>query len=332
MVQVVARVVREAGAKERELRSTGIHVLVAIGTLAAQQALIELATQLPEKSDRERVVSSLQTAALGEGNEAAADLFEQFLAGQQGSPDLAAYARAAFAKALPHCADRLDALAARPDGILKAKAAAEIARLKALDPAVPYLDLSRLERWKKDRLYDLDQRIEQDRRAVQGKRRPDPGLTERLRATTALRGRVAGMRLLDLGVEALGEYYDATAQNAAAVRAVVANKDLAEALSDLPTIAVERTEGFVDRKGELHVDGVTNSSIDLGRLAFGFFSMASAQSAVDAVRAREIAQRNAGMLRSLSEPTRETIRRRYVERISKDARVQAARSKRGSGE
>lgn len=325
--QAVAQVLLAADDKDDDTLSAGMTALRDMESAAAYRTMGELAKTLRTPARRHSPVGLLCDAALAKGQVGAVSVFDALLVPDPTHPDVAPYAATTLAKSIPYHPEHLEELAALPAGGVQAKAAAEVQRLKAL-ANLPIIDTARLDRWKTEKVQHLESELRDYRERAARDRRNQAIYASWIRATGAYLARIRSMPLLDLGVETLGEYYDATAQSSKAVQAVATCNELADACKDLPTLTGEHVEGFVDRRGEFHVDGRSEWSIDLGAIASGLFASASAMQAVDAVRAREIARTDRGLLACLTEPTLDAIRAKYVARLASNPKIQAVRAAR----
>lgn len=280
-------------------------VLVASAAAFAQseQDVADLATRVRDRGDAKAVVE-LDRAAAGTGKVAERARWEQKYI-------------------LEHAPDQLEAIAAMEPGKLQGMVAARVKQLRARHPKWPIADIDRIVTWHQRRMDRVQKSIDQDREW--NKKQPNRTYGWRIEASTKELQDLRRLTTRNAGLRLLGEYYEATRQTAAATSAVIRNRDLAEAAKDLPSIQVEVQSGRVDRGGHVMVESTDEYEIDVARWASGFFGMASAQSALDAKRARETADANRAVLTRLDEATLHDLKLAYAERIAAEGKARQKR-------
>lgn len=283
-------------------------------------ALVALAPTTTTRAQDARVVSDLAEAIRNRADAASVRELDRLAAGQG---EIATRAQKAQKYVVGSAYDKLEAIAALEAGPLQALAAAEVARLRTRDSEWPIADIRRIEVWHRKKIEELEKAIAQDRKW--NAERPNRIYDQRIALTTKKLQEVRALSLRGAGLALLGEYYEASQQTAAAVRAVVSHKELAEAAKHLPTLTVERQSGRVDRSGEMMVESTEEFEVDIGKWASAFFNMASAQSAVDAKFARELAAKNRDVLIRLADGTVDDLKLAYAKRVAAEAKAREKR-------
>lgn len=282
--------------------------------------LVLIAASTPMRAQDASSVDELAAKIRDHADPVAVRELDRLAAGQG---ELASRAQKAQKYVVASTCDKLEAIAALEAGSLQALAAAEVARLRARDSQWPIADIRRIEVWQRKKIEAIEKAIAQDRKWNAD--RPNRIYDERIARAAKQLKEVRALSLRAAALQLLGEYYEASRQTAAAVRAVVAHAELAEAAKNLPTVTIERQSGRVDRSGEMMVESTEEYEVDVGKWAAAFFNMASAQSAVDAKFARELAAQDREVLTRLADDTVNTLKLAYAKRIAAEVKARERR-------